>query len=297
MAKKKDQPIVVNSLADFIGAIHATQIEWEQADDAWLDPWFRGVSNADYGLLPGLYRPQWDQSREKYDLDEEDFRVDFKLKSIPYRRDLGGGNNDCPESHDWDEYCLMQHYGLPTRLIDWSESALVALHFALDSDSFENAPAHAAVWMFDPWWFNERMGHGDDLFFTWEKKGMSYLPPLYSGKNIPKEPLAILAPYNSPRITAQRGLFTVHGSDKRPLERIVGGNAPGNRLVQFLIPKNRMAAIRRQLRTAGVTPTSIYPDLAGLCSEAKRDWLDLPAIPAVGRASRKILGSKPRPGS
>jgi len=166
-----------------------------------------------------------------------------------------------------------------------------------------NAYECAAVWMLDPWWFNAKMGHGDDLFLTWDKKGERYLPPLYTGQEIPGEPLAILAPYNSPRITAQRGLFTVHGSDMRGLQEILGGKAGENRLVQFLIPKEVMASVRRQLRTAGITPTSIFPDLTGLCTEVKRDWLALPEIPAAQqaakqakRASRKILGRKPRKG-
>jgi hypothetical protein len=295
----KKESLHVGTLAEYLEAVHRTHAEWERADDGWIDPWFRGVSNADFGLVPGLYRPQWKDSQDRCDLDEDDFRVDFWLKSMPYRHEMPRRSADDPRGGGWDEYCLMQHYGLPTRLLDWTESSLVALFFALDRDAFGDAPDQAAVWMLDPWWFNKAMGYEDDMYFTDEPTAKRYLPRIYSSGKIPSKPLAILVPYNSPRITAQRGLFTVHGSDGRGLEQIVGEKRLSPRLVRFLIPKDAMAAMRRQLRTAGVTPTSVFPDLSALCTEVKRDWLDLPEIEEAKKAakvtrrvSRRILGGK-----
>lgn len=59
---------------------------------------------------------------------------------------------------------LMQHYGLPTRLLDWSESPLVALYFALSSD--EDAKTDAAVWVLNPMRLNKKVGYGE------------YVPPI-----------------------------------------------------------------------------------------------------------------------
>jgi hypothetical protein len=58
---------------------------------------------------------------------------------------------------EWDEYFLMQHYGLPTRFLDWSESALVALYFAVGAEPRRHEPSDAAVWMLDPWWFTSEL--------------------------------------------------------------------------------------------------------------------------------------------
>lgn len=64
-------------------------------------------------------------------------------------------NPSVPQRYDRASWLtLMQHYGLPTRLLDWSESPLVALYFALSSD--EDAKADAAVWVLNPMKLNKK---------------------------------------------------------------------------------------------------------------------------------------------
>jgi len=49
---------------------------------------------------------------------------------------------------EWDWIFLMQHYRAPTRLLDWSESPLVALYFALVDKLQEDSDG--ALWCMDP---------------------------------------------------------------------------------------------------------------------------------------------------
>ena len=56
--------------------------------------------------------------------------------------------------NSWEWYFLMQHSGAPTRLLDWTEGALIALYFAVRNKLDET---DAAVWVLNPWSLNEHV--------------------------------------------------------------------------------------------------------------------------------------------
>lgn len=92
--------------------------------------WFRGESrNHETCLRPQMYRPRKDGSmkpvREVLEIENQLYE-EFRRCGVQ----LCGHsmNEDDPE---WDWYFLMQRHGAPTRLLDWSDGALMALHFAL----------------------------------------------------------------------------------------------------------------------------------------------------------------------
>jgi hypothetical protein len=83
--------------------------------------WFRGQANSTWKLVPKLLR-------SPAPINEYNMFATFKLRH-PER------SARCRSS--FDVLCLLQHYGMPTRLLDWSASALIALHFALDDQSID----------------------------------------------------------------------------------------------------------------------------------------------------------------
>lgn len=189
---------------------------------------------------------------------------DFKYRAFPYLADAAREPDD-----DWQWYYVMQHHGLPTRLLDWSESPLIALYFAVrDAD----AGRDIAVWMLDPWWLNEKVsGFGNLILWSNDTRIANYLPaPFAEGVVIPAAPIAIEPPHTSRRIAAQKGVFTLHGSDRRPLEK---QPALSKRLLKIIIPRGRVRGLRDALRLAGVTETLVYPELPGLCHELLDHWL------------------------
>lgn len=240
------QSETIDSLSKYCDLIGKIVERWSDARQGEMRPWYRGVSDGSYSLLPGLYRYMH--------LDEEEIRSEFQLKARPLLRDE-------PRS-EWEWYFLMQHHGLPTRLLDWTTGALLGLYFAVRSNPGEK---DAAVWVLDPWALNSFAASLDELILSSEAKAAPYLKPLYrkkSQKKLPRLPIAVVPPYNSARITVQRGTFTVHGHEPRGLEQLFQ-----KRLIKIRIPKKSVLLMRRELRTCGIGEFTVFPDLDGLCRE------------------------------
>jgi hypothetical protein len=86
--------------------------------------WFRGHPKVFGELLPGVQREPYSSARPEIEFWAGQR---FRLRAPSFSADL-------PR---WDDYVswllLMQHYGVPTRLLDWTENILVGLYFALES--------------------------------------------------------------------------------------------------------------------------------------------------------------------
>ena len=86
--------------------------------------WYRGCGKVSYELKPSLYRHKRTKSIEDLMLLEKNLMARFQQRSIPFH---SRALND-----PWEWLFFMQHYGVPTRLLDWSESPLMALFFAVN---------------------------------------------------------------------------------------------------------------------------------------------------------------------
>src|SRR5687768_14088145 len=119
-----------STISAFIDVILELRNSWSPRDP-YAEHWFRGANNSELSLLPGAY---W-----RSECDERSLVLSF--------RNLVPSYIAMEPTDDWEWYYLMQHYGLPTRLLDWTENPLFALFFALRSKSVGATPC---VWIMDP---------------------------------------------------------------------------------------------------------------------------------------------------
>ena len=247
----------VNSLSAYLRAVDAIWTGWARKRDYIPDIWFRGHADVRWQLLPGALRADCRH------ISEHRLRHDFLLRAQPFLHEA-----TVPPVNDWDWYFLMQHFGLPTRLLDWSSSALVALFFAVQPPGDPKHPA--CVWVLDPRALNQTLS---DLAYipiysdAWVAR---YLPRLWDEEaEIPLPALAIDPPHNSPRLAAQHGKFTVHGEADLALTAM---RDVGPALVQLVVPAEFKGPILRQLLSAGMTEAVLFPGLSGLASELRHAY-------------------------
>ncbi|MGN6187130.1 MAG: FRG domain-containing protein [Thermoanaerobaculia bacterium] len=217
--------------------------------------WFRGHRSREWPVAPSIWRG--------YDADDErNFTNRFRSRATTRMQ-------TAPQ-YDDSAYWLsvMQHYGLPTRLLDWTRSPLIAAYFALQNYIYSkrSQPQDACIWVLEPHILNVLEGFDNVTPALDAHTCVPMLTPAFTHRDKENNKvIAAMAAERDLRMFVQQGCFTVH-SARRPL------NDRSDRdkfLTEILIPAECIRGFAQALDVAGFRKGDLFPDLANLADELK----------------------------
>ncbi|MBI3897620.1 MAG: FRG domain-containing protein [Gammaproteobacteria bacterium] len=238
-------------------------------------PWFRGHEKTSWQLVPSILRNG--NQRHEFELTAR-----FRLLAPGFGADIPTDRLD-----QW--LFVMQHNLAPTRLLDWSESLNTAVFFScLDWITKRDVEkcSDGTVFALNPIFLNEHVLDVNGFPVTWTQgqvlqtikfafgtQDEPVLDPKGNVIHIPylQLPAAIFPSTVHGRMRAQKACFTLHGADHRDMRTIFHekGWTAAETLIEYLVPRDKKPELADDLALAGITYSTIFPDLEGLTSDLK----------------------------
>jgi hypothetical protein len=269
---------------------------------------YRGQSNSEWELIPSMYRELFGLKPPVDDLNdgtwisevERDLNREFERHAPRFASERWSIQDR------WHRLFLSQHYGIPTRLLDWTKNILVAAYFSVS----EKYDADAAIWCLNvtDFPFPKELGRlarnkGHRLealklcvdtdrlcFFDPQSKVIipgspapqiaGAIPSNQSGKNNRRGFLVVIEPpVLEDRIKNQQGLFSIYVAYED--QDFVWNHTEYIKEVEqyhsielfskIVIPKSQKSTFKIELERSGFDPNFIFPDLAGLVMMLKQE--------------------------
>ena len=218
----------------------------------------RGQSK-DYPLLPSALRTDSAGNRKYSKRVIRTFLEQFKINSYQYMENPWDIKNDI----EWMLYA--QHYGIPTKLMDFTASHVISLLFSVEKAFQEDSESDAVVYFLNPTALNIR------------NKEQSQIINISGDTSISSEghdgPFVVQGRKINPRVNAQKGLFVLFQDDDVALEKELDDSI----LKKITINGEDNKSILSSLYSMGISFTHIYPELNSVAKDIlmQQDITDL----------------------
>jgi hypothetical protein len=237
---------------------------WDDNLQRYRSPFvYRGLSDSKYQLITSLMRLEG-----VYPILERHLLRNFK--KYAHRTPLS-------DASFWNWLSLAQHYGLPTRLMDWTYSPYVALHFA--TSNILKFDTDGIIWALNYEELKQTLPN--NLLQALENEGANVFTAeiledavknLKELDNIQKETFLMFLepPSLDERIIQQHALFSITNSSSAMVETFLLDHP--ELYFRIIIPKELKWEIRDKLDQANITERVLFPGLNGLSLWLKRHY-------------------------
>jgi hypothetical protein len=239
--------------------------------------WFRGHRSTTYMLTPGLYRnmrpirsglgmpvpPDFIGHSSATVYAYPNFQamlLEFKRFATPHLQAMSR-----PPVDEFEWIFLMQHYGVRTRLLDWTTDPLIALYFATLGDGpGGKGGSDAAIYALDPAAVNKHTVDIDGVISLNMHSWGNFLEP-----NTPDAdfPICVAPAHIDPRVIAQSSVFTLHGA---LLKRLDDYYPLRPHIAELVIEAKEIPGIRAELELLGYDRARVFPELSSIADRVLR---------------------------
>lgn len=232
--------------------------------------WWRGHADHAWSLVPKVFR------------SGDSLVLEGNLAHMFVTRAPSRHPNTPMSGNYADWLFLMQHYGLPTRLLDWTESVLVAAFFAVSD------PAHkdkdGVLWALDPLRLNLIVNARSQILHPSDKAAHKLIQKVFEGPQPREDIILAIDPIQVDiRLLVQQSVFTIHGS-RLPLDQLITAKNKQPKvqpLERYVIKAEAKQGIRDDLEHFGIRRSTLFPDLGNLAIDI---WNRESSIVGIGGA-------------